>query len=60
MDRDGAGTRISPEAARLGSRAVMLVVLSAFAVACGDGSAPGGSSATDGTAGGAEAGLSAI
>jgi len=52
MDRDGPETRISPEAARLGSRAVMLAVLSAFAMACGDGSAPGGSSAADGTGGG--------
>ncbi len=60
MDRDGPETRISPEAARLGSRAVMLAVLSAFAMACGDGSAPGGSSAADGTGGGAGTGLSAI
>ena len=60
MDRDGPGTRISPEAARLGCRAVMLVVLSAFAMACGDGSVPGDSSAGDGTAGGAGTGLSAI
>ena len=60
MDRDGPGTRISQEAARLGSRAVMLTVLSAFAMACGDGSAPGGSSAADGTGGGAGTGLSAI
>lgn len=57
MDRDGPGTRISPEVARLGSRAVMLAVLSGFALACVDGSVPGGSSAGDGTAGGARTGL---
>ena len=57
MGRDGPGTRISPEAARLGARAVMLVVLSALAMACGDGSVPGDSSAGDGTAGGAGTGL---
>ena len=46
--------------ARLSSQTVTLASLLALLAACGDGSAPGGSSAADGAAGGAGTGLSAI
>lgn len=46
--------------ARRGPRAVPLALLSAFAVACGDGSAPGANSEADRAGGAATGGLSAI